>query len=173
MGIFYNPARKYMQNGKSYVTAGRAIGSTIDANATAEGINNIASGEAAHAEGKNNTASGKYSHAQGINTTASGEASTALGTNTTASETNQIVLGKYNVADSDAIIIIGNGSSSAPKNILRVDAITGNVTDSFGRSLIIPPPMSNGIYIYKFLNGIGSWVSPENAGIGVWSPLPE
>jgi hypothetical protein len=167
LGVFYNPAREYMKNGKSYVTAGRAAGSTLDANATAEGINNTASGEAAHAEGKNNTASGNYSHAQGINTLASGQASTALGTNTAAKATNQVVLGTYNADDANAIVIIGGGTAANPRNLLRVDAQTGNVTNLSGQSLIAAPPTNNGTYVYQFSNGVGSWVSLADAGIGV------
>lgn len=173
MSIFYNPAHKYMQNGKSYVTAGQASGSTIDANATAEGINNIASGEAAHAEGKNNTASGKYSHAQGINTSATAQASTALGTNTIAKVTNQVVLGTYNADDANAIVIIGGGTEANPRNLLRIDAQTGNVTNWGGLSLIAAPPTNNGTYVYQFSHGTGSWISAVDAGICVWSAIPE
>lgn len=173
MSTFYNPAHKYMQNGKSYVTAGKAANSTLGANATAEGTNNVASAEAAHAEGKNNIASGKYSHAQGVNTTASGQASTALGTNTTASQTNQVVLGTYNAADNDAIVLIGGGTAANPMNLLRIDAATGNVTNRGGKSLIEAPPVNNGTYVYRFSNGTGSWISAIDAGICVWSAIPE
>ena len=173
MSIFYNPAYKYMQNGKSYVTAGSAVGATLGLNATAEGINNTSSGEAAHTEGKNNTASGNYSHAQGLNTTASGQASTALGTNTTATIANQVVLGAYNTADNDAIVIIGGGTSSNPRNLLRVDAQTGNITNLSGQSLIVSPPTNTGTYIYQFKNNAGSWISTIDAGICVWSAIPE
>ena len=162
-----------MQNGKSYVTAGQASGSTIGANATVEGINNIASAEAAHAEGKNNTASGNYAHAQGLSTTASGQASTALGTNTTATIANQVVLGAYNATDSGAIVIIGGGTESNPRNLLRIDAQTGNITNLSGQSLIVSPPTNTGTYVYQFNNGAGSWISAIDAGICVWSAIPE
>lgn len=173
MSTFYNPTYKYMQNGKSYVTAGKAANSTLGANATAEGTNNTASGTASHAEGNSNTASGQYSHAQGTNTTASGQASTALGTNTTASQTNQVVLGTYNAADNDAIVIIGGGTAANPRNLLRVDAATGNVTNWGGKSLIEAPPTNNGTYVYRFTHGTGSWISAIDAGICVWSAIPE
>lgn len=173
MGIFYNPANKYMQNGKSYVTAGNATGSTIGANATVEGINNTASGEVAHAQGMNTTASGQASTSLGKNTTASGVSSVALGTNTTARVENQVVLGKYNAPDDGAIVIIGGGISSNPRNLLRIDAQTGNITTWSGQSLIAAPPTNNGTYVYRFTNGTGSWISAIDAGICVWSAIPE
>ena len=173
MSTFYNPVHKYMQNGKSYVTAGKASGSAIGANATVEGINNTASAEAAHAEGKNNIASGKYSHAQGINNVASGQASTAIGTNTKAKIANQVVLGTYNVDDAGAIVIIGGGTEQNPRNLLRIDAQTGNVTNLNGKTLIDAPPTTNGTYVYKLEHGAGSWISAIDAGICVWSAIPE
>ena len=71
----------------SYTIAGKKAGTTLGANATAEGINTTASGVGSHAEGQDSTASGNYSHAEGdVYTIASGECAHAEGSHTTASE---------------------------------------------------------------------------------------
>lgn len=67
-----------------YVTAGRAVSSTIGSLATAEGRDNIASGSCAHAEGIGNTVSGYTSHAEGTQNTASSAWTHAEGSNNTA-----------------------------------------------------------------------------------------
>lgn len=91
----------------------------------AEGRGSIASIADSHAEGYYTTASGSASHAEGHQTIASGDFSHASGQGTSAGGVCQTVIGKYNVADTDSLFIIGNGSSSARSNALRIDS-SGN-----------------------------------------------
>ena len=119
----------------SVLLSGRAIGTTIGTNSTAEGYYTTASGYASHAEGDDTQASGNRSHAEGLSTTASGNSSHAEGYYTTASgnasyaegygtQANTYVShaqGKYNKAlagdpstysaTADAMVI-GNGTNA-------------------------------------------------------------
>ena len=90
----------YMKKGVDYVTAGKASGTTLGTNATAEGYSNTASGMYSHAEGAATTASGNYSHAEGQQTTASSSPSHAEGSNTTASGNASHAEGQYTTASS-------------------------------------------------------------------------
>ena len=65
----------------------------------AEGSNNIASGACSHAEGYNNIASGARSHAEGFNTIASGARSHAEGYSTIASGANSHAEGYNTIAN--------------------------------------------------------------------------
>ena len=119
----------------SVLLSGRAIGTTIGINSTAEGYYTTASGDSSHAEGYGTQASGNTSHAEGYGTQASGYASHAEGHYTTASgdsshaegdhaQANTYVShaqGKYNKAlagdpstystTADAMVI-GNGTNA-------------------------------------------------------------
>lgn len=114
---------------KSYVVAGQKQGTTLGANATAEGINTTATGTRSHAEGNatsatganshaegSNTiaegnhshaegygakAKGSYTHAEGANTVANGDAAHAEGAYTIAAKTAQHVQGRYNREDTE------------------------------------------------------------------------
>ena len=55
----------YMVKGVDYVTAGKKVDSTIGTNATAEGNNTTASGDASHAEGSDTIANHKSQHVFG------------------------------------------------------------------------------------------------------------
>lgn len=95
-----------------YIHAGQKSGTTLGANATAEGVNSAASGAASHVEGSGNSATASYAHAEGLNTTASfdaahaegngtsasGPVSHAEGQSTVASGTNSHAEGSYTVA---------------------------------------------------------------------------
>jgi len=135
----------------SVLLSGRAIGTTIGANSTAEGYYTTASGYASHAEGDDTQASGNRSHAEGLSTTASGNSSHAEGYYTTASgnasyaegygtQANTYVShaqGKYNKAlagdpstysaTADAMVI-GNGANATDgaSNCFRI-TFDGNV----------------------------------------------
>lgn len=95
-----------------YVTAGKATGSTLGINATAEGSNTIAQGNSSHAEGRDTQALYLGSHAEGI------------GTKTNANY--QHVEGKYNIGKSTTLFEIGNGTADTRKNAFEVDT-SGNV----------------------------------------------
>lgn len=73
-----------MKKGIDYVTAGKADGSEIGDNATAEGFNNIADGDYSHAEGTTTYAHGGSSHAEGSSTYAEGSDAHAEGEGTYA-----------------------------------------------------------------------------------------
>ena len=66
-------------NAEGYIRTGQKSGTTIGANATAEGSSTTASGDYSHAEGRNTIAFGDYSHAEGRNTIAFGNYSHAEG----------------------------------------------------------------------------------------------
>lgn len=80
-----------------------------------EGENTVASGATSHAEGESTVASGINSHAGGYNTIAQGADQTAIGVYNIAEGT------PGTRADTDAAFIIGNGTSSARSNAMRVD----------------------------------------------------
>lgn len=131
-------------NGTGRVTAGKASGTTIGVDATAEGAGNTASGSyshaegldtkalesESHAEGTSSTASGYASHAEGYQTTASGIASHAEGYGTIAQGDYSHVSGRYNKAvtgpssetsTDGSIFIVGNGTSdTARTNAFRI-----------------------------------------------------
>ena len=67
-----------------YVTAGKKSGSTLGSKATAEGNNNIASGDYSHAEGSENQATSYYSHVEGSKTKATLHGAHAEGLETEA-----------------------------------------------------------------------------------------
>ena len=71
---------------------------------------------------ENNVAEGSYSHAEGYKTLASGESSHAGGLGTIASATGQTAIGMYNAENSDALLIVGNGTSTDGEDINRKNA---------------------------------------------------
>ena len=98
----------------------------------AEGYSTRASGDYSHAEGFGTQASGAQSHAEGFGTQASGDSSHAGGYFTVA-DNYQFVTGKYNTEKSgpthendqsadNSIFIIGNGTTEASSNAMRVTA---------------------------------------------------
>lgn len=111
-------------NTDGYIRTGQKSGNAIGASATAEGIDNIASGDASHAEGVNTTASGSYSHVEGFSTIAKGIASH--------------VFGEYNEEDVNNITrhsgegygnyveIVGNGSADNARSNARTLDWNGN-----------------------------------------------
>jgi len=95
----------------------------------AEGYNTTASNSNSHSEGGETTASGFSSHSEGYATTASGRQAHAEGFLTTASNYASHVCGKRSKAMADGgndntqigdVFVIGNGTSDAPSNALRV-----------------------------------------------------
>lgn len=96
----------------------------------AHGFKSNATGTGSFAVGNNAKSSGNYAFALGYNAETSGETSFALGRFLTALQ-NQLVIGHYNDstlatqnlltgAGTGTAFVIGNGSSSAPSNALRV-----------------------------------------------------
>lgn len=140
---------QYMVKGTDYVTAGQASGSTLGTGATAEGVNNTASGKYSHVEGSNSTASGESSHAGGHYGHAIGKYSFSGGNNTYARETGsfaigtqseakhsysvaegnytqtgasyQHVMGMYNVGKANTFLEIGNGTYNNRNNVFEVN----------------------------------------------------
>ena len=103
----------------SVLLSGRAIGTTIGTNSTAEGDSTTASGDfGSHAEGDSTTASGDSSHAEGDSTTASGDfGSHAEGLSTTAS-------GYASHAEGDSTTVNGNSS--------HAEGLSTKVNGNFG-----------------------------------------
>ncbi len=66
--------------------------------------------------------SGMDAMAIGSGAKAKNSDSMAIGKKVTTSKTNQFVIGKYNVDDSSAEIIVGNGTATASRNAMTVDA---------------------------------------------------
>ena len=69
----------------------------------------------------------------GVDTAESGGGSSVvMGTGTIANSDNQLALGKYNAADSNAILIVGNGSSSSSRSNVLTISKSGSVdSDSY------------------------------------------
>lgn len=104
----------------SYSHAEGSINTASGENSHVEGNNNTASGENSHAEGNCNIAEGKNSHVEGYGNTASGENSHAGGTGNRATGNSQTVVGRYNEDVDGALLIVGNGTSSARSNAMVV-----------------------------------------------------
>lgn len=79
-----------------------------------------ASGDVSVAMGKSAKATGRASMAVGESVEASASQSMALGHGVVAKQQGQVVIGRYNADDSDAVFIVGNGTSSARKNVFVV-----------------------------------------------------
>lgn len=110
-------------------TGSRAYGSNSTASgvyAVAEGMGVKATGFGSHAEGMTTKATAEYSHAEGNNTTASGSCSHSAGNNTTAGYANQFVVGSFNDNKKDNIFEVGNGTSEQSSNAFEIDK-NGNV----------------------------------------------
>jgi len=105
----------------------------------AEGYTTRAGGVGSHSEGFATEATGAYAHAEGYATQARGGYSHAANYETIAQNDYQTVIGKYNIVSNpatngqqyDDALIIGNGSSVARSNALRV-TFNGNVYSASG-----------------------------------------
>ena len=146
----------FMAKGRDYVTAGLKSGTTLAANATAEGGLSTASAQYAHCEAYSNTASGIASHAEGTGTTASENGCHTEGTQTVAEyqfshaegkgtktgKEFQHVQGMYNVGKSTTAFEIGKGTAdNARSNAFEVDwsgnvVASGSYTDGTGNPLV-------------------------------------
>ena len=142
-------------NTAGYIRTGQRANTSVGANTTIEGTNNVATGVASHAEGEANsasgnkahaegtnctasntnahaegdycTASGQHSHAQGAATTASGTRSSSAGYYVTAGYANQFCIGAYNDNKSTTLFEVGNGTAENVRgNALEVYS-NGNV----------------------------------------------
>lgn len=130
----------------------------------AEGLGGAASAQASHVEGTNGTASGTSSHSEGSNNIASGFASHAGGIENTASSLGEMFVGIYGstvagnsgafvgadrifsvgnglnpATRSDAIVILKNGTITAPTFSLAEITTAGNtalITKEYGDSKI-------------------------------------
>lgn len=83
------------------------------ATAHAEGDHTTASGYASHAQGNLNLASGDQAFVSGYQSTASHRNSIAVGQNVKTSHNEQAVFGAFNADDSTALLLVGNGTSTA------------------------------------------------------------
>jgi len=79
-----------------------------------------ASGDSATALGQNTIASGKRSFALGDRAVADGENSIAVGVGTLTRSANQIAMGAWNKPGTSYLLMLGNGSSSARRNVWAV-----------------------------------------------------
>ncbi len=129
----------------NYATATTSDATAIGPNATATGINSLAIGRLANTSGLDSKAIGSNATAQGLGSFASGFLSNAIGThsvafgnvvtsngdysyslgnNTTSDAYSSFVVGRYNVGggttdswvDTDALLEVGNGTSSTSKS---------------------------------------------------------
>ena len=102
------------------VVAGKQADTTLGLCATAEGLNNQASGDYCHVEGRLNLASGQASHAEGYTSIARGDYSHAGGYWSLAQKKGQTVIGRLNEYEEYTestdygvyAFIIGNGTSN-------------------------------------------------------------
>jgi hypothetical protein len=110
---------------KAYTLGYRMADSDIGVMSLAEGMNNTASGWAAHAEGFMSSATGAGAHAEGgwsngwltsRGGTASGNASHAQNTGTVAASDDQTAMGRYNDNDSSHALEVGNGTSDRARS---------------------------------------------------------
>jgi hypothetical protein len=113
-------------------------------NATAMGLNTIASGNKSTSLGNFSVAAGGSSLASGNHTNASGTYSVAMGNNTNAPSANEMVIGSYNTiytplgsssgwSNSDRLFTIGNGLSSSLKSNALIIYKDGrmNINDAY------------------------------------------
>ena len=90
------------------------------------GLNNNVGGNNSLAVGTSNGGVGSNAMVAGIYNTIDYNVSAAIGSYLTTNRIGQVVIGTYNQSDSNQVFIVGQGSSSARKNIFTIDAI-GNV----------------------------------------------
>lgn len=110
---------------KAYTLGYRMANSDIGVMSLVEGINNTASGWAAHAEGFMSSATGAGAHAEGgwsngwltsRGGTASGKASHAQNTGTVAASDDQTAMGRYNDNDPNHALEVGNGTNDSHRS---------------------------------------------------------
>lgn len=119
----------------SYITTGKAVGTTPATASTVEGENNTVSGAKGHAEGTNNTVGAPNSHAEGYgnttsannahvggnNSVAGGVSSFAHGDNTKTTNTGECAVGSFNVSDNMTRFSVGGGTAdNNRKNLFEV-----------------------------------------------------
>ena len=90
------------------------------------GSGNSITGNNSLAVGTSNGGVGSNAMVAGIYNTIDYNVSAAIGSYLTTNRIGQVVIGTYNQSDSNQVFIVGQGSSSARKNIFTIDAI-GNV----------------------------------------------
>lgn len=114
---------------KAYVDGSRTIvgqkaGTALDPTATAEGLNNIASGMVAHAEGQTTEASGHYSHAEGYESKATGLVAHVEGFQNTAegtashAEGYKTLAGHYSHAEGENVQVTKGWSHGEGKDVV-------------------------------------------------------
>ena len=119
----------------SYITTGKASGTTPATASTVEGENNTVTGAKGHAEGTNNTVGAPNSHAEGYgntttsnnahvggnNSVAGGVSSFAHGDNTKTTNTGECAVGSFNVSDNMTRFSVGGGTAdNNRKNLFEV-----------------------------------------------------
>ena len=109
----------------SYITTGKAVGTTPATASTVEGTNNTVNGMNGHAEGSNNTVGAPNSHAEGYgnttsannahvggnNSVAGGVSSFAHGDNTKTTNTGECAVGSFNKSDNMTRFSVGGGTA--------------------------------------------------------------
>lgn len=97
--------------GGTTINVGRMVATTVGANSSTIGVENIASGMMSFAEGYKTTASGSISHAEGRGTITNGDCSHAEGFFTITNNEAEHASGQYNVSNEDTLFSIGDGTS--------------------------------------------------------------
>ena len=118
--------------------------------------NSFTGGESCQSQAKNAFTFGIYSYGAAENSVAIGEG-IVVGTK------GQFAIGKYNNNESKALFAVGNGTSSARKNVFEVfdDYITINNTKFIGQNIVTTD--SNGNITIK----AGATIAPTDTGAGV------
>ena len=118
--------------------------------------NSFTGGESCQSQAKNAFTFGIYSYGAAENSVAIGEG-IVVGTK------GQFAIGKYNNNESKALFAVGNGTSSARKNVFEVfdDYITINNTKFIGQNIVTTD--SNGNITIK----AGATIAPIDTGAGV------
>ena len=116
--------------GGTTINVGRMVATTVGANSSTIGVENIASGMMSFAEGYKTTASGSISHAEGQGTEAKGQSSHTEGQGTIANNTAEHASGRYNVSNEDTLFSIGDGTSDDERhNAFEITKTGGKLHD--------------------------------------------
>lgn len=137
----------------------------ISSSNTIAGTNSLAVGTGNGGVGSNAMVAGIY-NAIDYNVSA------AIGSHLTTNRIGQVVIGTYNQSDSTQVFIVGQGTSSARKNIFTVDTagntvITGDFTNSVGYKL--QQTLQVNYSTKKILSGTDARNFKDNNTIGDYS----
>lgn len=121
---------------------------------------------AAHVEGSGNSAYGPYSHASGGQTTTLGTASFTTGFGVVSSGSFQTVMGTFNKPhNTSSLLIVGNGSSTLPSDILLVNSQSVIISGSLNVTNGITSSLNGTATSASFLNGHQALINSDGGKI--------